>query len=141
MKIREARESDQSFVLDSFCREYLSTPYAQGASFGTIRGLMFDLLASPKWQCLVGCDDENEDEIYGYVVYRVHSDDHTPQSVAWLHVKNIYRRQGFGAQLLTASVPAWSAPIHCPFLSPRVLKLALRFNLTLRFRPYLVFDR
>lgn len=142
MKILPARDADQSFILDSFTREYHSTPYCQGASFGTVRGLMFDLLASPRWTTLVMCDDELEDEILGYVVFR--EANHLPdaqQAIAWVHVKATYRRMGIASKLLAAACPYWQPAIWCAFLSPRVLKLTLKYNLTLRFRPYLIFDR
>lgn len=131
MHLRAPSAGDIPLILDSFWRSYGESPYAAGCSAGYLRELLTGLITRPDWHTVVLVDDELDDEILGWCVFRNHAE------IGWLYVKELYRRRGCAAALLDHVGVRKDAPIRCAFLTPRAISMANAAGLTVRFRPYL----
>jgi len=132
--VRDALEQDRNFILDSFRHEYRDCPFVGELPSSELTKKMVTVLTSKgpvPWNIKILCDDEFPDEIYAYVIYCLVN----PPVVPWLHVKGIYRGQGFGKQLLTQLVP--KGVIQTPFLVPGVAPKFKTWGYQVHFRPYL----
>ena len=127
--IRPPCADDVEFITDSFWRDFIRSPYAEGASPFELQARIKDLLARDDWTCLVAEIDGVPGEIVGWMVHRGGSE------VAWCHVKAKYRRRGaMRSMLFRAGVRPGN--VSCKFLDPRAITWALRLGLRLRFRPF-----
>lgn len=103
--IRDMGEADISFIFSSLLRSYEEVAVEKlRISVSVYYRGHHDLLMRvlERGQCLMACDPEDPDQIYGYVLYA--SDDHgQPPCLHYLYVKGSFRRAGIGSALLRAS--------------------------------------
>ena len=129
--IRKANTSDEAFILDSFVEEFRASVYCDEVPRTLIRGLLLEKIYSPSWNVTILCDDETEDEIIAYVVWK------DSQHIAWVHVKGIYRRQGFAKQILR-EINADKGRIKTPFIpSPEFSRGVRKAGWNLLHRPWM----
>lgn len=98
LEFRPGTHHDENFVFHSWLAEFRQT------SFGT----MIDSEVYYKHyrrhigviirhsQILICCNPEDHDQIYGYIVYRLHGD---VRVVSWICVKGPFRMMGIGSKL------------------------------------------
>jgi len=79
---------------------------------------------------LVACSDQENDQIYGYIVYEATD----PLIVHFIYVKYVYRREGIAGELLQ-KVRKSSDPVVCTFANYPFLKLKIKWRLT--YNPWL----
>jgi GNAT superfamily N-acetyltransferase len=136
--LRSGEKSDFPLILDAFWKSYSLSHHAKGVPAHWLRRLMLPLLDSWQIVCAVAADDP--DEVLGFVVYR------DTRTIAWVHVKERYRRRGVAAALL-AFVGVRKGEVFTPFLATHLEdgasfpKIAHNLGYTVRFRPYLSMDR
>ena len=119
------------FVADSFTREFSK----QAKIHRTIAYTkILALLQAPEWCFDVAVDPEDDDEIFGYIIYRL-----SGSVIAWVHVKRPYRGQSIARDLIaeTVMLGAERTRITTPFLSPAVRSYAAWLGIDIDHAPYL----
>lgn len=150
--IRPGIKADHPLVLDSFLHAYGRSCYGSGVPARVLLSKMEALLASPSWTLSVACLPEEPDEILGFVVWRPEVvSDPTPSAdpftlrvfplrqagaVAWLQVKELYRRRGIARALWEHAGPHGDEVLS-PFAVPDAVAALRRDGIRLRFRPYM----
>lgn len=123
---RTGEAGDEAFVYSSWLKSYAKalggTAGPRAAYFASQHERIERLLARPGTQVLVACDPSDAREVWGYVVLEVR-----PQGnvVHWAYVKQMFRRFGFGTELLRRA-----APVQHSHQTAAGLKLAARFSST-----------
>jgi GNAT superfamily N-acetyltransferase len=133
--IRDGVRSDWPYVYQSFAEEYLRSPHGKPLGETKVRRCIGVLLQSPAWQLTVAAPKAG-DEIYGWVL-------HNAASIAWLHVKEIYRRNGFARALLNTLCVS-SGTVDTPFVpmrtsvAPNFPQWAATKGYRIRHRPHIL---
>lgn len=126
---RDGRESDRNHVLDTFAREYGKTAHGKPMGEALKRKLLTTLIESPRWTLTIACPAEG-DEIYGWILHRGHD-------VAWLHVKDFWRRHGFARALLRRV--GVGRHVGTPFLPCRVVdEWAVSSGIRIQHEPHML---
>ena len=136
VSLRPGTPDDYPFVLDTFAREYRHSPQGKPMGERLMRQSIEALLKSPRWTLTVAAPREGGDEIYGWILW-------AGKSIAWLHVKDMYRGHGFARVLLSAT-PVTGGDVDTPFV-PHRTEIAANFPLwaeskgyRIRCRPHLI---
>lgn len=130
-KLREAKNDDVHFILNSWLTSYRSSEICMSSPiyFHHFKKIIVKILQ--RASVLVACNPEDEDHIYGYVVYE-------PQDSLILHcilVKLTYRGEGVATALLDA-IRHQDDAIVCTFAnSDFFFKLNTKWRLT--YNPWL----
>jgi GNAT superfamily N-acetyltransferase len=99
VKLRDGKDSDTDFILNSWAASYRGN-----AMYGAIpkdiyfkhyRKFTVSILSVSK--AFVACNPENEDQVYGYIVYRFK--ENLP-IISYLYVKQAFRHFGIAEMLI-----------------------------------------
>lgn len=113
LRFRNARASDLPFVYSTWLREARAadgSPLPDDLWFDAHRALINRILSDPRVCLTVAHPADDPDMILGYIVAE------RGELLAWIHVKERFRRQGIARRLLelvdVASAPAgWTTPL------------------------------
>lgn len=115
--LREVRKEDGTFIHNS----WLESSWYRNKRVPNAKRLMSNRIVKvmEHSKILVACDPEDDEIIYGYVLYE---DD----AVHWVYVKYLFRKQGL-ATLLLSAIPQDALKWHT-FLSPAGETLIKKYN-------------
>ena len=138
---------DRAFILSAFMRSALEWGDAfNGAHYKEFNEHMVPRFTEKLTEnnCLVACNRENYQQIYGYIVFEkeklVH--EQTRNIVHWIYVKNLMRGCNIATYLFYSAFGVKSQPyeIMHPFETPILLEIKSRFPKTLKLKKnFLVF--
>lgn len=134
--------------MDSFVTVYSQAPHARGASRAVLASLMEPVLRA--WRTRVAVDPDNG-QIVGFCIF-----ERRAPRIAWVQVRDVWRRKGVATALLSDSGSV-RAEVETPFMvqriglikhgdrrwestGPKLVDLAQKNGVTLRFRPYLALE-
>lgn len=124
LKIIPAGPEHRNFILKTFCIEYSKIHHISKNVAAAKMSVLLD-----SWKTEIATVDGAPGEIMGFLVYRDRG------MLAWLYVKQLYRRHGVAKTLLTHA-DVWPGAVDVAFFSPHAAKLARDHGYTLRWRPY-----
>lgn len=98
--IREKRDSDTNFILNSWLLSYRTSngfPRMSKRDYYAIHEPKFKRILSQSTVC-IACPQDDADALVGYCVFR------EPSTLHWVYVKYPYRKLGIAKMLLNKSV-------------------------------------
>lgn len=129
--VRKAKAKDLDFITATWLNNYYDTQkrdIKKDIFMPNHNRMIKERL--PFMKCLVACNPEDEDQIYGYLVYN------TPNTVHYGYTKSYFRRFGVFSKLL--EVAGIQAPITVTHKAPAYKALEDKFSFILN--PYLFIE-
>lgn len=132
--IRPWSEADNNFVYSSWLRSFKTSHYAgslpDNLYWPAYQVALEQILTQPNTRCLVACNPEFPDQIFGYIVF-----DEPGEVVHYVYVKGPFRKLGIGSELLRFATNG-RAEVSYTFRTPDVQHLSKKVRMV--FRPKLV---
>jgi GNAT superfamily N-acetyltransferase len=111
VKIRDGKPTDAEFILNSWAASYRNNvvfgAIPKDTYFKFYREFTVSILE--RSQAFMACNPENEDQLFGYIIYRFKGD---LPIVSYLYVKQAFRRFGIGRILLDSVSPTAKMITH-----------------------------
>lgn len=126
--IRRMVAADKPFITDSFLGTFRKSDFGDGVPARVLLGLFEPLLAI--WDVFVAVSPDDSDEILGWICSR------SPDRVAWIYIKAIYRRAGVATSLLAHA--GVGRVLRAPFVATSrwFVEAAREKGFRIRYRPH-----
>lgn len=103
VKIRPAKESDISFIFNSWLQSFRDSPTVRGIPntlyYKEQHRLIEDLLKRDTCRVILAVNEKDEEQIFGYIIFETYGEN-LPLVMHWIYVKHPFRNFKIGSQLI-----------------------------------------